>query len=109
MELPFNHHIFRDGSRPKQVKYGNEVAKDKTIDKHAQEQINKNKGDLFSDGLDLFSELNFLKEIIGLENDKQIEILNYIKRINYFPNAYIAYRIILTILVFFSWKKFFKT
>ncbi|KAL5158733.1 Zinc finger MYM-type protein 1 [Glycine soja] len=51
------------------------------------------------DGLDLFSELNILKEIIGLENDKPIDILNYIKRINYFQNAYIAYRIMLTIPV----------
>ncbi|KAH1264719.1 hypothetical protein GmHk_01G000576 [Glycine max] len=51
------------------------------------------------DGLDLFSELNILKEIIGLENDKPIDILNYIKRINSFSNAYIAYRIILTIPV----------
>ena len=42
------------------------------------------------DGLNLFSELNILKEIIGLENDKPIDILNYIKRINSFPNAYIA-------------------
>ena len=49
------------------------------------------------DGLDLFSELNILKEIIGLENDKPIDILNYIKRINSFTNAYIAYRIMLTV------------
>jgi len=45
------------------------------------------------DGLDLFSELNILKEIIGLEDDKPIGILNYIKRINFFPNTYITYRI----------------
>jgi len=51
------------------------------------------------DGLDLFSELNILKEIIRLENDKAIDILNYIKRINSFPNTYIAYRIMLTIIV----------
>jgi len=51
------------------------------------------------DGLDLFLELNILKEIIGLQNDKPIDILNYIKKINSFPNAYIAYRIMLTILV----------
>ena len=49
------------------------------------------------DGLDLFSESNILKDIIGFENDKPIDILNYIKRINLFPNAYIAYRIMLTI------------
>ncbi|KAL2957615.1 hypothetical protein AAZX31_18G158900 [Glycine max] len=36
---------------------------------------------------------NLLDEIIGLENDKPIDILNYIKRIN----SYIAYRIMLTI------------
>ena len=45
------------------------------------------------DGLDLFSELNILKEIIGLENDKPIDILNYIKRITFFSNTYITYRI----------------
>jgi len=52
------------------------------------------------DGLDLFSELNILKEIkiIRLENDKLTDILNYIKRINYFPNVYITYRIMITIL-----------
>jgi len=43
------------------------------------------------DGLDLFSELDILKEIIGLENDKPIDILNYIKRIIFFPNIYITY------------------
>jgi len=56
------------------------LSKDKTIDKHAQEQINKDKGYLFSDDLYLFFELNFLKEIIGLKNDKPIDIFNYIKK-----------------------------
>jgi len=41
------------------------------------------------DNLDFFSELNILKEIIRLKNDKSIEILNYIKRINSSPNTYI--------------------
>jgi len=51
------------------------------------------------DDLDLFSELNILKEkeIIGLENDKPIDILNYIKRIILPNDAYITYRILLTI------------
>ena len=60
----------------------------------------------------LFSELNILREIIGLENDKPIDILNYIKNIYSFPNAYIAYRTMLTISVlvvpsersFSNWK-----
>jgi len=51
------------------------------------------------DGFDLISELNILREIIGLKNDKPIDILNFIKIINSFPNAYITYRIMLTILV----------
>jgi len=50
-------------------------------------------------GFDLFSELDILREIIGVENDKSIDILNYIKRIDSFPNAYIAYKIMLTIPV----------
>jgi len=34
-----------------------------------------------------------------LENDKSIDILNYIKRLYSFPNAYITFRIMLTIQV----------
>jgi hypothetical protein len=34
-----------------------------------------------------------------VENDTPIDIINYIKRLYSFPNAYIAYRIMLTILV----------
>jgi len=51
------------------------------------------------DGFDLISELNILRKIIGLENDKPIDILNYIERINSFLNVYITYIIMLTILV----------
>jgi len=50
------------------------------------------------DGFDLFSELNILREIIGLKNDKLIDLLNYIKRIYCFPNAHITYKIMLTML-----------
>jgi len=49
------------------------------------------------DGLNLFLGLNILNEIIGLENDKSIDILNYIKRINSFSNAYIIYKIMCNI------------
>jgi len=52
---------------------------------------------LYIDEFDLFSKLNILREIIGLENDKPIDILNYIKIIDSFLNVYIAYRIMLTI------------
>jgi len=34
-----------------------------------------------------------------LENDKPIDIFNYIKRINSFPNVYITYKIMLTISI----------
>ena len=49
------------------------------------------------DRLNLFIELKIVKEIIQIENDTQIDILNYIKRIDFFPNAFIAYRIMSTI------------
>jgi len=66
------------------------------------------------DGLDLFSELNILKEIIWLENDKKVDILNYIKINKLFSKYIYKYRIMLTILVSvasasFSWKKLVKT
>ncbi|XP_070055245.1 uncharacterized protein [Nicotiana tomentosiformis] len=51
------------------------------------------------DGLDLFYELKVLREIIHVEDNTQIDILNHIKRLDSFPNAYIAYRIMLTIPV----------
>ena len=51
------------------------------------------------DGLDLFLELNVLKEILQTKENTPIEILNYIKRLDSFPNACIAYRILLTIPV----------
>jgi hypothetical protein len=47
------------------------------------------------DGLDLFSEQKVLKEIIQIEESAPIDILNYIKRLDSFPNACIAYRILL--------------
>ena len=51
------------------------------------------------DGLDLFSELKVLKEILQIKDYTPIDILNYIKRLDSFPNTYIAYRILLTIPV----------
>ena len=49
------------------------------------------------DGLDLFSELNVLKEILQIKYYTPIDILNYIKRLDSFPNTCITYRILLTI------------
>jgi hypothetical protein len=53
------------------------------------------------DGLDLFSELKVLREVIQIKENKNtlVDILNYIKKLESFPNAYITYRILLTILV----------
>ena len=51
------------------------------------------------DGLDLSSKLNILKEILQIKDYTSIDILNYIKRLDSFPNACIAYRILLTIPV----------
>jgi hypothetical protein len=43
--------------------------------------------------------LKVLKEILQIEESAPIDILNYIKRLDSFPNACIAYRILLTIPV----------
>ena len=51
------------------------------------------------DGLDLFLELKVLKEILQIKDYTPIDILNYIKRLDSFPNTCIAYRILLTIHV----------
>ena len=51
------------------------------------------------DGLDLFSELKVLKEVLQINEKSPINVLNYIKRLGSFPNAYIAFKILLTIPV----------
>ena len=51
------------------------------------------------DGLDLYDELETLREIIQVDDNSPINILNQIKRLDSFPNAHIAYRVMLTILV----------
>ena len=52
-----------------------------------------------SDGLDLFSELKVLKEVLQINENSPINVLNYIKRLESFPNACITLRILLTIPV----------
>ena len=49
------------------------------------------------DSLDLFSELKVLKEILQINENSSINVLNYIKRLESFPNACIAFKILLTI------------
>ena len=49
------------------------------------------------DGLDLFSELKVLKEVLQINENSQINVPNYIKRLESFPNACIAFRILLII------------
>ena len=51
------------------------------------------------DGLDLFSELKFLKEALQINDNSPINVLNYIKRLEFFPNACITFKILLTIHV----------
>ena len=48
-------------------------------------------------GLDLFSELMILKEVFHNETKGPLEVLNFIQKVNSFPNVWIAYRILLTI------------
>ena len=51
------------------------------------------------DGLDLFSKLKVLKKVLQINENSPINVLNYIKRLESFPNACIAFRILLIILV----------
>ena len=51
------------------------------------------------DSLDLFSKLKVLKEVLQINENSPINLLNYIKRVEYFPNACIAFRILLIIHV----------
>ena len=59
------------------------------------------KHDVYYDinGLDLFSELIVLKEVIQIDENIPINVINYLKRLDSFPSAYIAYKILLTIPV----------
>ena len=51
------------------------------------------------DGLDLFSELKVLEEVLQINDNSPINVLNYIKKLESFPNACIAFRILLTISI----------
>ena len=51
------------------------------------------------DGLDLFSKLIVLKEVMQIDENTLINVLNYLKRLDSFPNVYIAYRILLAITI----------
>ena len=57
------------------------------------------KHDVYYDinGLDLYSKLIVLKEVVQIDENTLINVLNYLKRLDSFPNAYIAYKILLTI------------
>ena len=50
-------------------------------------------------GLDLFLEVKVLKEVLQINENCPINLLNYIKRLESFPNTCIAFGILLTILV----------
>ena len=43
--------------------------------------------------------LKVLKEVLQINENSPINVLNYVKRLEFFPNACIAFRILLTILV----------
>ena len=51
------------------------------------------------DGIDLFYELKILKDIIITEIRTPLAILNFIQKVKSFQNAWITYRILLTIPV----------
>ena len=62
------------------------------------------------DSLDLFSELKILKEVLQINENSSINVLNYIKRLESFPDTCIAFKILLTIhiIVAFAERSFSK-
>ena len=46
-----------------------------------------------------YSNTNLLHLIMQIDENTPINVLNYLKMLDSFPNAYIAYRILLTISV----------
>ena len=50
-------------------------------------------------GSDLILELKVLKNVLNIEENTPIDTLNYIKMLDSFPNACIAYKILLTMPV----------
>ena len=62
------------------------------------------------DSLDLFSKLKVLKGILQIKDYTPIDILNYIKRLDLFPNTCIVYRILLItpVTIVFTERSFSK-
>jgi len=52
-----------------------------------------------------FLELKIFKEILQIEENTPIDTLNYIKRLDFFLNSSIAYRILLTIPITVAFVK----
>ncbi|KAL8520844.1 hypothetical protein ACS0TY_011409 [Phlomoides rotata] len=61
------------------------------------ERIGQHVSDL--DGDDLYQELKIIQHMLPQETKTANKILNFLQRMNCFPNSFIAYRILLTILV----------
>ena len=70
----------------------------KNLKKEKKKLIESQKGSM-DKRLDLFLELNILKEILQIKDYTPIDILNYIKRLDSFLNTCIAYRILVIIPV----------
>ncbi|XP_025820767.1 uncharacterized protein LOC112896857 [Panicum hallii] len=66
---------------------------------HYLETALKRDGQSDIDANDLFVELSFLQDFIPQENMDPLDILNFLKQHDYFSNATIAYRVLLTIPV----------
>ena len=52
-----------------------------------------------------YSDTNLLYLIMQIDENAPINVLNYLKRLDSFPNAYIAYRILLAIPIMVAFAK----
>ncbi|XP_066313482.1 uncharacterized protein [Miscanthus floridulus] len=74
-----------------------EIKRKRHFDENLDDTNADGKSDV--DANELYVELKFLQDFIPKENMGPVEILKFLKRHDYFPNASIAYRVLLTIPV----------
>ena len=79
------------------------IKKEKRKKRQREELIESQKGAMekfiISKKKNLVEVLKVLKEVLQINENSPINVLNYIKRLEFFPNACIAFKILLTIPV----------
>ncbi|KAK4557212.1 hypothetical protein RGQ29_007111 [Quercus rubra] len=84
------------------------IRRKKQFDENVNDEITQSTEEFFrinyflyivDQAISSIEKLIVLKEVVQIDENTPINVLNYLKRLDSFPNAYIAYRILLTIPV----------